>query len=293
MKKYHLILASALLLAVMSPESSMAANPADVRANQNGPAIISLDFPGGSVSDLVAAIDKTVGTPLNVVGDQAAMAAAVPAFSVHNVSVTDLIATVGPDAGSGVQIGAAGPNLIFVKRLPGWRPEGRLNLDFPGGTLADLVAAVEKADGSSINVIGEKAALATPVPAFAVRNAGGLGVMSAVGQLLEPQGIEFHPAGDGVFIIRQRPIGEHRKSQDDSSFESFQLGPYLNEHQTVDQIVSAIQTGWTLDPAHEPEALHFKFHPGTQLLLVSGPSEAVILTRRIIDTLQRTPANRQ
>ncbi len=295
MKKYLLAPAAILLLAVGSINPSRAATPADVRTKQNGPAVISLDFPGGSVSDLVAAIDKLTATPLDVIGDRAVMAAPVPSFSVHNVSVPDLIATVGTlqDGGSGVQIGATGPNLIFVKRIPGWHPTGGLNLDFPGGTLSDLLADVEKADGAPINVIGEKAALATPVPAFTVRNADRMGAMTAVGQLIAEKGIEFQPMGDGVFFIRQKPVGEHHKSQNDSYFESFQLGPYLNEHQTVDQIVSAVQTGWTLDPAHDPEALHFKFHPGTQLLLVSGTSEGVNLTRRIIDTLQRTPANHQ
>ena len=47
--------------------------------------------------------------------------------------------------------------------------------------------------------------------------------------------------------------------------------------------------GWELDPAHDPKALNLKFHPGTSILLVSGSTDAIMVTQSVIGQLKRNP----
>jgi len=171
------------------------------------------------------------------------------------------------------------------------KSEPTLTLDFPGGSLGDLIKTVEGMSGEpALNVIGEKAALATEVQAFTVRNANRDIVLMAIGQLLRSKGVRLEAVGNGVFIVSSDASRDRRppRAKTEAIFDSFQLGGIIDEQQSVDNIVDAIRTAWTLNPAHEANALQLKFHPGTKLLLVSGPPDAVEMTRQVIRSLHET-----
>ncbi len=177
------------------------------------------------------------------------------------------------------------------------RPEPRLSIDFPGGSLGDLIALVEKTNNDvSLNVIGEKGALATEIQPFTVKNAYRDGILRAIGALLRDKGIRIEQVDRGIFIVSTDGAKDRRPAhlspdevlavrRTQTIFDSFQLGSYLDDQQSVDNIVDVIRTAWTLNPAHDVNALQIKFHPATKLLLVSGPPDAIEMTRQVIRSL--------
>ncbi len=168
------------------------------------------------------------------------------------------------------------------------------NVDFPGGTIEQLVKAIS-ADGSAIfNVVGEKADLATPIPAFSLRNADGESLSNAINQMIAARGLNLNRAQGPSMSGRQGLINypiyvlTRRNVIDRPASASFQLGRYL-EKQSIDDIVTAIRTLWELNPANRPEALQLKYHPATKLLLASGTPEAIDVAGKVIATLAGPP----
>ena len=174
-----------------------------------------------------------------------------------------------------------------------------LSFDFPGGSLSDLITLIGKTNGGvPINVIGEKNAMATEVQAFTIRNANRDAVLRAIGALLRAKGVHVEQVDRGVFIVSGETTKDRRSAamaaeeakhllQSRSSFDSFQLGDYIDDQQTVDSIVDVIRSAWTMNPDHDANALQLKFHPATKLLLVSGPPEALQMTSEVIRSLRR------
>jgi hypothetical protein len=165
------------------------------------------------------------------------------------------------------------------------------NVDFPGGSLDQLIKSISSANAAIFNVVGEKADLATTVPGFSLRNADSESLANALNQLIAPRGLNISrapgPNFGGRLGLANSPIYVlvRRSAIDRPAFDSFQLAPFL-EKQTIDDIVMAIRTLWELNPANRPEALQLKFHPPTKLLLVSGTPEAIAVASRVISRLE-------
>ncbi len=173
-----------------------------------------------------------------------------------------------------------------------------INVDFPGGSMGKFLTAIGKVDGVSFNIItaGDTADFSKiELPAFALRNTNLLTLFEVLRNLFEQRGFSLNLAGGGnpnslVCVVRSL---ENTKPQlaFPIQFLSFQLAPYLSE-QSVDEIVGAIHTAWELEPTHGPDALHVKFHPGTTILLISGPAEGINLTRSVLAELKRDPSSK-
>jgi hypothetical protein len=165
---------------------------------------------------------------------------------------------------------------------------GLISVDFPGGTFADLLKAITNSGGVAFNVVGEKAVLATDLPAFSIRNALPLSVAAALNQLIAPRGLNLLNPGNyspEVYVLSERRPASFNEPV---VFDSFQLASYL-EKQGIDDIVGAIHTAWELNSVHKADALQLKFHPPTKLLLVSGSPEAVNIARQVVSTLMGAP----
>jgi hypothetical protein len=168
------------------------------------------------------------------------------------------------------------------------------SLDFSGGSLGKLLADLAKVDGISFSVItaGGPADLNVELPPFALRNASLITLYEVLQPLLAVRGYDMNVAGGadgrnslvGVLRRMEKPAPRARSSD----FASHQLAPYLAE-QSVDDIVGALRAAWELDPAHDRAALHLKYHPPTSILLVSGPPEAIEMTRRVLQEMKRSP----
>jgi hypothetical protein len=170
-------------------------------------------------------------------------------------------------------------------------PYKTVSVEFPGGTVAALVAAIEKA-GGGLNLIAEADDLRVQMPPFTIRNADSGSLATALDGLLRTRGYilqgtpRTQSQAAAVYVLRKMQQYE-RTNANDSRFQSFQLGPYL-EFQTVDDIVGAVHTMWALDPMRSPDALRVKFHPPTGILLVSGPSEGIQMVEIILRQLRRS-----
>jgi hypothetical protein len=180
-------------------------------------------------------------------------------------------------------------------KLPHDEPQ-LISVDFPGGPASALIAAIAKKDrDNNFNVIGEKADLATELPAFSVRNADPGALAVALNGILQPRGYILAPSGrvregqSPVFTLRKL-IPHEADQRQLSHLQSFQLAPYL-EHQSVDDIVGAIRAAWELDPARNPAALRLKFHPPTGILLVSVPGDGIPIIHSVLKELRRTDSN--
>jgi hypothetical protein len=167
------------------------------------------------------------------------------------------------------------------------RPHPGITLDFPGGTVAQLVAALANS-GCGFNLIGQPGNLTAAIPPLSLRNANTFAFAQALDNLLQADGMTL--GGDwssNVFTVEMRPPDE--KSARGSLTQSCQLSPEL-KLQSLDAILDAIRSAWALDPAHDPASLHLKFHPATQLLLISGPPEAVRIALDVVRHLTAPPA---
>jgi len=58
----------------------------------------NLDFPGGHPKDLVAAIEKATGKPLNAIVDEQDNAVNLPSLKMNNVSIPQLLETLGAES---------------------------------------------------------------------------------------------------------------------------------------------------------------------------------------------------
>lgn len=167
-----------------------------------------------------------------------------------------------------------------------FRPgQNRLNLNFTGGTVADLVALLNKLDAPGFNLMGEREDMAAPLPAFSLREVSPGAFAMALKQLLEPRGLTVMAEQNEMFVLRKTST---LRAAEPTMFESFQLAPFLGE-QSIEDIVAAIRTAWELNPQNKPEALQLKFHPPTKLLLVSGTPMATMVASKVISTLAKTP----
>jgi hypothetical protein len=171
-----------------------------------------------------------------------------------------------------------------------------LNVDFPGGPMTALLAAINK-DGGGFNVVGEKSDLAIELPALSLRNADAASLANALGGLLQQRGYFLGGSGrnlpgqNPVFVLRKLALHEIDQ-RNVGEFQSFQLAPYL-DLQSVDDIVSAIRAAWELDPSNKPEQLRIKFHPSTGILLVSGPRMGIHTVQTVLGQLRRAPDQNQ
>ena len=168
-----------------------------------------------------------------------------------------------------------------------------------GETLREFIATMAAAEEVSMTVInaGEPADLETPLPPFNLRNANWGTVIEVLANFLATRGLQLKLAGSeapdllaskSVVCVLRRVESAAPNRIEPTHFESFPVAQYLTE-QSIDDIVSAIRTGWELDPAHERDALRIKFHPATSILLVSGPPMATNIAGKIISQLKRAP----
>jgi hypothetical protein len=174
-------------------------------------------------------------------------------------------------------------------------PVPLINIDFAGGSVAQLVTAIAKTNSGVFNVLGEESELQTRLPPFSVRQVSPSALGQAIAQLMTPHGLMLWTVDRTTFVLRRDPNFAFQQNQIDqraSQFASIPLSAYLEEH-SIDDIVGAIRTAWELSPLHNPADLQIKFHPPTKLLLASGSVDAINIVHQVIATLaqnQKAPS---
>lgn len=202
----------------------------------------------------------------------------------------------------------------------------RFDLDFPGGDPGAFVAAVSKALGKQVNAIIPDEHREVMLPAMKVREVTVVQVFEALeiasDRLIErrtpsgfvgpgmpqPMNVQNYHERSGF-----RTKGTHTEDsiwvfyhdgapksppeppgKPNVALRFFQLAPYLETGTKVEDITTAIQTGWKmLDDAEQPKALFqndgdqpkLTFHKDTKLLIVAGPEQKLNVVSEVLQQL--------
>ncbi len=191
------------------------------------------------------------------------------------------------------------------------------NLDFPGGTPADLVQAVEKATGKPLNAIIPTEDADTQLPPLKMNNVVvprlfaaleaasqhtvAVSVGHFVGSYTENQiGYGFRTSDNPVtdssiwfFYVTKPtlpPVIVSPVVSTESICKFYQLQGYLDRGFTVDDITTAIQTGWKMAGISPVPELNY--HKETKLLIAFGKPDDLATIQNVLDALPQSNLGR-
>jgi hypothetical protein len=167
-----------------------------------------------------------------------------------------------------------------------WESEQKLtrfNLDFPGGTPLQLVAEIQKALGRPLNAIVPPEHVNRPLPALKMTGVNAAELFRALTQA--GQRTEQRPLFNNSWTQIKLEYGFRTTEVNSLSDESiwyfytqgdespkttrfYLLTPYLDAGLTVDDITTAITTGWKMRGETAVPVLNF--HKETKLLIATG-----------------------
>jgi hypothetical protein len=281
----------------------------------------NLDFPGGTPKELVAAIEKAMGKPLNVIIADEDASAKLPPIKVSELDIVRLFATLSKNGVkysspfsqneiirnygfTTIDLTPSDNSLWTFYSYAKQTLQTQFSLDFPGGTPVQLVKAIEKAMGKPLNVIINKEDENIELPPlkmsdvylpqlFAVLEAasrkvvavstGGFGSYSqfSTGYGFKTDGQPFDNSV-WYFHVEKPSLPPVVSTQKICQFYS--LSPYLDRGFTVDDITTAIQTGWKM--AGETATPELNYHKETKLLIAFGEPDKL---KTIADVLKTLP----
>jgi hypothetical protein len=173
-------------------------------------------------------------------------------------------------------------------------PKG-ISVDFAGGTLAQLLAAIDESNSEAFNLIASNEALGLPIPQFSLRNVSPHNLALALNQIVEGYTVDFprgerEREGQPVFTIRSNLTSNSASKSEKpkgEQFRSYAINRAVLNQIPVDQVIEAINAAWKLDSAHRAEDLTLKYHATTGILLVSSrDGNALQTTNQVIDSLR-------
>jgi hypothetical protein len=184
----------------------------------------------------------------------------------------------------------------------------KFNLDFPGGTPKELVAAIEKATGKPLNAIIPKEDADLQIPALkmndvvvpqlfaALEAASRKPIAVSTGQF---GGGYSRFIGDYGFKTADSPLTDasiwyfHVEKPDMPPMVStekitkfYSLDDYLNRGFSVDDITTAIQTGWKMAGDTSPPEL--SYHKETKMLIAFGEPDKLNTIQEVLGALPAT-----
>jgi hypothetical protein len=188
----------------------------------------------------------------------------------------------------------------------------KFSLDFRGGPPKQLVTAIEKAMGKPLNAIIPPEHADVPLPPLKMSNVDVRQLFQALE--LTSQKTETRTTGGFPNSYQQYRTSYGFRTQGQISDESiwyfyvekpivppaevrtppekicryFSLAPYLERGQTVDDITTAIQTGWKM--LGEEETPKISFHKETKLLIAVGEPAKLEIIDDVLKALKSAPA---
>jgi hypothetical protein len=181
----------------------------------------------------------------------------------------------------------------------------KFNLDFSGGTPAVLVKAIEKAMGKPLNVIIPTEDADVELPSLKMNDVNIDQLFVALhdasyqtkyyvrnGNAYSSFNISFgfdtsdKPIADNsVWYFREDNKPPNLAPVQICRF--YQLAPYLDRGLTVDDITTAIQTGWKMMGEISPPEI--SFHKETKLLIAVGEPDKLEVIDNVLKALQPPP----
>ena len=177
----------------------------------------------------------------------------------------------------------------------------RFDIDFPGGTPADLVAAIEKASGQTLNVIIPAEYATVPLPSLRLKNVNVQRLFKAFGEATQRNVWAGNVVRGSAlnFVTKDERVSPSSiwnfRAEGITPLATitrfFSLAPYLRTDITVDDITTAIRTGWELRGVKDAPTL--KFHQETQLLIAVGQPEELAMINDMLNVLAQTIGARE
>jgi hypothetical protein len=190
---------------------------------------------------------------------------------------------------------------------PRLRPVPFFNLEFPGGTPIQLVQTIEKAAGCSLNVIIDHEDENVAIPPLKLNNvtvpqlfmalqaASRKDIHSRWGPQTFSTGYGFKnsdtssPSTSTIwYFFVDRPDQQEKAPKPNNVCRFYSLAPFLEHGYTVEDITTAIQTGWKLEG--EPAPPEMNYHKETRLLIACGESEKMDAIGRVLQALPNNKA---
>lgn len=175
----------------------------------------------------------------------------------------------------------------------------KFNLNFPGGTPGELVKAIEKATGKPLNVIIPAQSADLPLPPFKMNNVSvfqlleGLSAASPTSKLVNGKASYIHYQFATQGELHDNSIWylqTDQKAPLPDICRFYSLAPYLDRGFTVDDITTAIQTGWKMAGITSPPKL--EYHKETKLLIADGEPDQLKTIDSVLGTLPASAITR-
>ena len=182
------------------------------------------------------------------------------------------------------------------------RPLTKFSLDFPGGTPKELVKLIEKRLGRPLNVIVPEEADSMHLPAIKMNNVDVSQLFGAL-KALRPMDVvidnfvykiqfAFDTQGtvsdDSIWaFVLTKELSRGMVRPPSKSCRFYSLAPYLERGLTVDDITTAIETGWKmLGDSAQPT---INFHKDTKLLIAVGEPGKLEIIDDVLKALTPPP----
>lgn len=187
----------------------------------------------------------------------------------------------------------------------------RFDLDFPGGTPRDMVKAIDKATGKTLNAIIPEDCSDVRIPGISVKNVTVQQLFEAITSASKDTrryttssfGPSFGPGRNENWSTMTLTYGFrtdgapnensiwyfYRDKLPDTPSHAvcrfYQLSPYLDAGYKVEDITTAIETAWKmLGIAQGPE---MKYHKDTKLLIAVGEADKLQMIDEALSQLSR------
>jgi hypothetical protein len=174
----------------------------------------------------------------------------------------------------------------------------KFDLDFPGGSPRDLVSAIEKATGKPLNALVPKEDETLELPSMKFKAVTVPDLFDALKVASQKHlyvngghyisSYSFQTQGHGEDAIWYFHYEKPPQPQRFCRF--YQLAQDL-ENYSIQDITTAIQTGWKLLGITSPPQL--KFHPETKLLIGVGEMEQLATIDSVLQELRKAPKTRE
>ena len=265
-----------------------------------------LRFPGGTLESLVRLFEKDLKGDYNFLVTPSAARMQVPPLNLDGVRLDGLMTVLPnflqhlsqPEGRIHLQVTAQHNFYTIVDRIRRSAPEPTLfDLDFPGGTLAELIRELKKKDREDLNLLAEGEAGAAPVPALKLQGVDLDMVVGILPRLLQKSG------GRDRRFLRVNKTPNHNPRIYTFTLErygrttppqtgAFNLSQLLQEKKLkIEDLITAIQTACRMANADEEPVL--QYHQETRLLLVKGSSRTLNLVSDLLRQLQLTNAEKE
>jgi hypothetical protein len=192
----------------------------------------------------------------------------------------------------------------------------KFNLDFPGGTPKELVAAIVKAMGKPLNVIIPDEDADTKLPPLKMNDVNVAQLFNALASASSKQvavvtgtygpgsqksystftagygfKTEGEASGGSVWYFHADKPSLPPMFLNLKSCRFYQLTPYLDSGLTVDDITTAIRSGWDMLGDTADSRPQISFHKETKLLIAVGEPDKLEVIDNVLKALQPRSQN--